>query len=241
MKLDTRLSEAETETVRGENETEEAWQERLDQARGKVVGVARQASETAASVRERIAEEIERARQSVMRNVHDMQDRVAEVSGQVSSAVKQAGSKVMEGGRTAQEAGGNLVSTVSENPLILGALAVGVGALAGILIPQSEQEAAALQGMATRVRGTARDVAQTVVDRGSEVANKALSAGQESARAQGLSGSTTVGQVLEDAQSGNLVRKVEGVAMDTLRSTETALRKTSQHRRASGDGSEVPS
>ena len=45
--LDRRLSDAEIGVVRTENETEETWRARLDAARGSVVGVAREAGETA--------------------------------------------------------------------------------------------------------------------------------------------------------------------------------------------------
>src|SRR5262249_17252831 len=103
MKFENQLSEAELQTPREENETEEAWQTRLDEARARVVGIAREASETAASFRQRIADAIAKARDSIRRNLHDMQDRVGETSAQIGTAVRQAGSKVMDGGRAARE------------------------------------------------------------------------------------------------------------------------------------------
>ena len=97
-------------------------------------------------------------------------------------------------------------------------------ALLGALIPQSEQEEAALGDVATKVRETARNAAQGVVDRGTEIAEQVLAAGQESASAHGLSADTSVGELIESARSGDLLDKVEGTARDTLQSTQTALR-----------------
>jgi hypothetical protein len=236
--LDRRLSDAELGVVRCENETEDAWRTRLDAARGSVVGVAREAGETADSFVHRIADAIGNAKQSVMRKVHDMQDRAADTSGQISAMAQQAGDKVTQGSQRAKEAGSKIISTMGDNPLLVGAVALGFGALLGALIPQSEPEEAALGDAATKIRETARDAAQDMVDRGTELAGQALTAGQKSASAHGLSGDTSVGELLESARSGELLNKVEGAARDTLKSTQAALRngqgaKDSQEREPS--------
>ena len=159
-----------------------------------------------------------------MGKVHDMQDRASDAGGQMSAMAQQAGDKVTQGSQRAKEAGSKIISTMGDNPLLLGAVALGFGALLGALIPQSEQEEAALGDAATKIRETARDAAQDMVDRGTELAGQVLTSGQKSASAHGLSGDTSVGELLESARSGELLNKVEGAARDTLQSAQAALR-----------------
>ncbi len=219
--LDRRLSQAEIGVVRSENETEEAWRTRLDAARGSVVGIAREAGETADSFMQRIADAVSNAKQSAMRKVHDMQGRASDTRGQISAMAQQAGDKVTQ---RAKEAGSKIISAMGDNPLLLGAVALGFGALLGALIPQSEQEEAALGDAATKIRETTRDAAQEIVDRGTELAGQVLTSGEKSASAHGLSGDTSVGELLESARSGELLNKVEGAARDTFQSAQAALR-----------------
>ncbi|MDY0883612.1 DUF3618 domain-containing protein [Dongia soli] len=223
--LDLRLSNAERDVVRRDNETDDAWRARVNDARAGVVGITREAAETAESFAQRITEAIEKGKESVMRNVHDVRDRAAE-AGERGSAIAQAASdKVMQGTQRAKEAGSHLITTIGDNPLLLGGLALGFGALLGALIPQSEQEEAALGDVAAKASRTARDAAQSVIGRGRETAEQVLSAGQRSASAHGLSGETSVGELIAGARSGELLDKVEDTARETLQSAETALRR----------------
>jgi hypothetical protein len=113
---------------------------------------------------------------------------------------------------------------MGDNPLLLGAVALGFGALLGALIPQSEQEEAALGDAATKIRETARDAAQDMVDRGTEIAGQVLTTGQKSASEHGLSGDTSVAELIACARSGELLDKVEGTTRNTLQSAQVALR-----------------
>jgi hypothetical protein len=221
--FDLRLSDAERGVVRQENETEDAWRARVDDARAGVVGIARDAAETAESFAQRIADAIARAKQGIMRNVHDVQDRAADVGERGSAIAQMAGDKVMAGTQRAKETGSHLIRTVGDNPLLLGTIALGVGALLGALIPQSEREEAALGDMAAKVRQTAKDAAQSVVNRGAETAEQVLATGQKSARAHGLSGETSVNELIAGARSGDLLDKVEDTARETLQSARAAL------------------
>ena len=142
----------------------------------------------------------------------------------MSAMAQQASDNVAQGRQRAKEAGSKLMGNMGDNPLLLGAFAVGFGALLGALIPQSEQEEAVLRDAAAKIRETARNAAQGVVDRGSEIADQVLAAGQKSASAHGLSDDTSVGELLDSARTGELLNKVEGAARDTLQSTQAALR-----------------
>jgi hypothetical protein len=68
--------------------------------------------------------------------------------------------------------GSNVLSMIADNPVLLGAIGLAVGALLGALVPHSEQEEAALGEMAGRARETARNLSQEVMDRGGQVAHE---------------------------------------------------------------------
>jgi hypothetical protein len=196
--LDTRLAEAEGSIKRGNDEPEHVWRDRLNAARGAVVGLAQQTGETAESFGQRITDEIDRARQYVRRGVHDAQDHAAAAIESVTGAANQVSDR-LTGGKGVKEAGGQLVAAVSGNPLLLGALALGLGALLGAVIPQSDTEEEALEGVAGKVRETARAVAHEAADRGAAVAGKLMEEAEASARDHGLSTDASPGEIVEQA------------------------------------------
>ena len=79
--------------------------------------------------------------------------------------------------------------------------------------------------MADKAREAARDLAQEAVDRGGKVAQQVLDAGRDSTRAHGLTGDKTVGSLVDEALSGDLVSNVGRVAKDLLRAGEDSFRK----------------
>jgi hypothetical protein len=64
-----------------------------------------------------------------------------------------------------------------------------------------------------------------VIDRTTETAEQVVAAGQRNASAHGLSGETSVSELVSGARSGDLFDKVEGTVQDTLQSAQTALRQ----------------
>ena len=130
-----------------------------------------------------------------------------------------------QGAQAVQQMGSNLFATISDNPVLLGVAALAVGALLGALIPQSEEEEAALGGMAGQVREAASSLAQEVVDRGGRAAQQVLEAGRDSAQARGLSGDTTIVDLAKKAGSGELIGNVKEVALDVLKAGDDAVRK----------------
>jgi hypothetical protein len=107
---------------------------------------------------------------------------------------------------------------------MLGAIGLAVGAVLGALVPQSEQEEAALGDVGRRAREGAGDLAQEVVDRGATVARGVLDAARDSASNHGLSGKSA-GHFVDEALKGNLVGSASGIAKDMLKAGETAVRK----------------
>ena len=228
-----RLRLAEQGVVRQQDEAEGVYTTRLDEARGHALGMTRQAQETAESFSQRIKGAVNAATQSVAQGAsaaaaavtqgtHDLRDRV---SGAAQSATGRAGGQLAYGGQAAQDLGGRLASTLSDNPVLLGALGLAAGALLGALVPQSREEENALGNIAGQVRDTARGAAQEAIDRGSRVAQAVVDAGRQSAGEQGLAGGTSVGGLVDAALSGKLAGSAGEVARDALRAGDEAVRK----------------
>jgi ElaB/YqjD/DUF883 family membrane-anchored ribosome-binding protein len=126
---------------------------------------------------------LERARDKVGETASQAQDRAGEVADQAQDRVSRLGEQARY---QAQRASGGFQRMLRENPLTVGALAVGVGAAVGLAVPQTGQE--------HEVMGEARDTlvekAQEKVDEAQQkvqrVAEEAQSAAQGEAENQGL-------------------------------------------------------
>lgn len=227
--LDTHIRRAEQEVVRQDDEAEAAYRARLDEARGKALGVARETQDTHESFGKRVQDALGAARQSLTQGAQGLSDRASDAISQVSAAAggaaHSAGGQLTHGGRAAQQMGSNLLSTITDNPVLLGAVGLAAGALLGALVPQSDQEEAALGGMAGQAREAARNMAQEAVDRSGKVAQQALDAAGDSARAHGLTGGKTVGDLADEVRSGDLADNVKQVAQDVLKAGDEAFRK----------------
>jgi hypothetical protein len=221
--LDTRLTEAERGIERRDDEPEVAWRDRLNAARGNVLGLAQEAGETAEGFGQRIADEIRKARQSIQRGIHDAQDHAAAAMGGVTDTANRVSDR-LTGGKGIKDASRQLATSISDNPLLLGTLALSVGALLGSVIPQSEKEQEALGGVAGTVRDTVRTAADEAIDRGTAVAEKAVAEAEAAATAHGLTrGSASERQRPErtaeaavDSGRGDLAASEEGVGNTTL-------------------------
>jgi vacuolar-type H+-ATPase subunit H len=223
--LTTRVRDAERGVVRQQDEAEHTYRDRLNEARGQAVGIARQAQETAESFGQRIQDTLSAAAQTVSQGAHDLRDRVGGAASQLGSSAQNASDQLARGSKTARQMGGNLVSTLSDSPVLLGALGLAAGALLGALVPQSDEEEAALGGIAGQARDTARSLAQEAADRSSQVAQAVLDAGSKSASEHGLTGEKSAGGLVDDALSGDLAGNVKQVAQDVLRAGDEAVRK----------------
>jgi hypothetical protein len=147
-----------------------------------------------------------------------------QAAGQLGGLAQSAGGQIASGKDAVQQLAGNLFGAMGDNPILLGAVGLTVGALLGALVPQSEAEEAALSGMAGTVRGTVTDVAQQVVDRGGDATKKLVEGARDSAQSRGLSGDMSVTEIVQKAGSGELLGSVKDVALDALRAGEGAVR-----------------
>ncbi len=242
-----RLRSAEQTVSRHPDEANHAYTERLDQARGQAMGLARHAQETTESFGQRIRDVLASAAQALGGGASGLRDQAGAAAGAAGNAVgslgaglrggvqaaggaaqgsvQWAGGALSQGGQSASAAGGNLLAALTDSPVLLGALGVAAGALLGALLPQSEQEGAALGGVAGQARDTVRGLAQQAVDGGTHVTQAVLDAGKESAGAHGLTGGRSVGQLVDAALSGDLAGEAKQAVTEILKAGDDAVRK----------------
>ncbi len=234
--MTARIRTAEQGVVRRHDEAEHDYAVRLEDARGQALGLARHQEDTSESFSQRIAHALNAAQQAVAGRAGDLRDGAGSAAGSLGSlasgfgqgmgnAAQRVGGAVTQGGHAAGQAGGSLVSSLAESPALLGALGLAAGALLGALVPQSEREEAALGQLAGQARDGARTLAQTAVDGGAHVAQAVLDKGRDSAKAHGLAGGASPGQLVDDALSGTLSGNAKQVAEDLLGAGESAIRK----------------
>jgi hypothetical protein len=189
--LSTRLRNAEAGVVRLEDEHPDVHASRVDDARGQVLGIARSASDTAASYGQRVKGAMASASQSLRETTHDM------TNGASRTVARQGGARGL-----------------ASNPVVLGSAAALVGLVAGALIPLSNSEENALRNVAGQLRTKGRAFAQDLTDRGAQVASDALGAVKDSAQAHGLTADKPIGELVGDLKSGELLGQVKQAAQE---------------------------
>ena len=223
--LDARIRFAEGQVVRTNDEDEDSYTARRHDARGKVLGVARGASDTAASYAQRLKDALSAGRDGARRTSHDLTRQAGNAYDRLSDTTAQSGAIFQKGTQTMAGSARDTLSSLASNPFALGAIAAVVGAVAGSLLPTLEQEEAALGATATKLRTAGRDLAQDVVNRGGRVASETLDAVKDSANAHGLTSDKPVGDVVADLKSGDLLGQVKEVAQETLKAGQDSANK----------------
>lgn len=237
-----RLREAEQRVTRTSGETESAFSSRMDEARGRALGLARHTQESAESFSSRIRDALasaQRAATDRAKNLADratgaaadtakgMKDRVGGAAGSMGGSARDALSGAADyAGRAVPQgahAGSEWLSTLTDSPILLGAIGLAAGAVLGALIPQSEMEEEALGGIAGQARRTASDLASEGRERGQHVAQAVMDKAKESAREQGLSTDQSVGETVDSVLHGDLAGRAKNVAQDVLRTGKEAV------------------
>lgn len=227
-----RVREAEQSVTRHPSEAEHTFSARLDEVRGEAIGLARHARETTDSFSQRIRDALEAAEQAVAGAANGL-------AGQATGAMSAAGNAADSLGASAQgamqsalgalsqggKAGGSLAGAITENPVLLGALGLAAGALLGALLPVSEQEEAALGGIAGQARDAATSLAQQGLESGKTVAQAVMDKGRTSADEHGLTSGKTAGEFVDAALSGELAGNTKAVIQDVLQTGEEAVRR----------------
>jgi Protein of unknown function (DUF3618) len=233
--FDEHLRTTDAAVVRRTEDDDVVYGGRLDEARANVLGVTRIEDESSQSFGRRVQDAISATKGSLSQAAQGLGDKanavkdtvtaaVGQATNQVGGMVHDAGDQVSSGVQAVQQISSNLFATMGDNPILLGGVGVMVGALLGSLVPQSEAEEAALSNLAGTVRSTATGMAQQVVDRGSEAAEKLVEGVRDSAETRGLSGDMSITDVVKKAGSGELLSSVKDVALDALKVGEEAIR-----------------
>jgi len=128
-------------------------------------------------------EALGRARDRVGESATQAQDRASEVASQAQDRV----SNLAEQARyQARRASGGFERMVRENPLAMGAVAIGAGAAVGLAIPQSTQEHEVMGEARDTFVEKAQEKAHEAQEKVQRVAEEAQSAAKEEASNQGL-------------------------------------------------------
>jgi ElaB/YqjD/DUF883 family membrane-anchored ribosome-binding protein len=135
-----------------------------------------------------------RARDKVGETASQAQDQAEQVAsqaqdkaGQVASQAQDRVSRLSDQARyQAQRASGGFQRMLQENPLTVGALAVGVGAAVGLAVPQTSQEHEVMGEARDTFVEKAQEKAEEAQQKVQQVAQEAQSAAQQEAENQGL-------------------------------------------------------
>ena len=195
--LATKAHRAGAQLQRETGEAEDAFQDRVDAARATVLGLTRDAGEAAESFRRRVTEAMSSGAERVRSVVSDMGESAGRLAerGQAAArdlydygAAATAGARDRAGSAMGQmrDMGGRTVDYVQEQPLLLGALGITVGAVIGLLVPSSRYERRVAGSLRDSLGETARQVAGDAGQRVARVASSVLDAAQDSARREGL-------------------------------------------------------
>jgi ElaB/YqjD/DUF883 family membrane-anchored ribosome-binding protein len=222
--LSARLRLAEDQVQRSEGEHDDAFNERLYVARGRVLGLERNPAEPSSSYGARITQALTSARQRLRETSHDAQAGLAD-------AVSGAGEQFERGAYTLHQRSRNMAqntrtsfASLKSNPLALGGLAAVAGLIVGSLLPTSEAEENALGSAAGKLKATGRDMAQDLADKGGQVVNQVLDTARDSASREGLTADKPIGETVAALKSGELVGSVKQVAADALEAGKGAAK-----------------
>ncbi|HTJ89875.1 MAG TPA: DUF3618 domain-containing protein [Acidocella sp.] len=179
-------------------ETEVPQPGRMGRAQDKAVEMGRQVQGAAAGIADQEQSAAAAGQQSFARGVDDLQAELADRAGQLSDMAQRAGGKLQQGAQSARQRGGTLVASIIDNPLVLGAMGLSVGAFLGLLVPKSEWEETALGDVAS----DAQETVQGMMDRAGRVVAETADQLRARSRTQGVDTGRSADDRADDAQSG---------------------------------------
>jgi len=164
--------------------------------------------DAARSAGDRISSAASSASDSASRYAHDARDAAYQAGRAGYRGASYAGERFSEYGRRAQR---GFLDTLQEEPLILGAVAVAIGAAIGAALPSTRTEDEWLGETRDRLRDEAMGYGRETLDKATNIAERAFQAGDEEAGRQGLK---------PEGQGDTLAEKVSavaGAAVDTAK------------------------
>ena len=216
-----------------DSEAEDTFQERIAAARGTVLGLTRDAGEAAAAFRERVEAAMGAAAERVRSLASGAGDTLSHFADRGQAAARDlydhghaaaSGMRDRASGAVGQmrDMGGRTVDYVQDQPLLLGALGITVGAVIGMLVPSTRYERRVVGSLRDSLGDTAREVAGEARQRVVRVAETVLESAQEASRREGLVG--TDGPKLASA-TRDRVADVAGRARNVVEETAAAGRE----------------
>lgn len=246
--LASRAHEAGSRLQRLENETSEAYEERVYTAKASVVGVSRSVGETFAAFRERVDHAIGAAGERFRQLGRQAANAASHLTGRGQAAAGGAydyGRSTARGAygygqsayagmrdgadyaaRRARDVGMRSVDYVQDRPLVLGALGLTVGAILGMLVPPTRYEREMLSGVRDTMRERAREAVREAGDRVARVAGEVVGTAQEASRREGLQ----VGDPRDHAahlrdQVADVAHRARNVVEETAHAAREAVRR----------------
>jgi hypothetical protein len=219
--LAIRAHEAGAALQRHPDEADSAFQERIHEARGTVLGLSRRAGEAADSFKQRVEDAMQAAASRVGSMMQGAADMAGNLAGRGQSAARDAYSYGSSAASGVRDMGSRSFDYVQERPLLLGALGLTVGAVIGMLVPSSRYERRLAGSVRRQIGETARDLASDARDRAMHVADAVLDTAHDAARREGL----TVPPGGIAAAARETVADVSGRARRVVEETASASRE----------------
>ncbi|MGE3717636.1 MAG: DUF3618 domain-containing protein [Bauldia sp.] len=209
--LHDRVQRAVNEVTHTAGETMEAFNERLHDARAKAMGLARDIGEEAEAFRDRVTGAFTDLSDKATAARSAMTEHMARFADSARTGIGNATHYVAD---TARKAEGRAEKFFNEQPLVVGAIGMAIGALAGALIPNTRRENELMAGAGKEIRREARAMAETAMETVEDTANRIASDIADVAEEEGV----TAGAARDAA--GNVIGKAERVAERALDAVE---------------------
>lgn len=236
-RLQSQVEAAARAVMRRDDESDAEFHERVQAARGKALGLVRDAQESSDGFGARISGALRSGRDKLSNIAGAATAAAGEMAAQAGDVLGvnngasapgqagggQAGVGQSGGGQSGGGQSGGMMSSLTGNAILLGAVGLGVGAVLGAVLPRFEFEEKALGDVADAARDTVKQTARDIVDRGGAAVQETLDAGLASARSHGLDTELTLGETARAATSGELLQNVTEVARETIEAGKNAL------------------
>lgn len=182
-----RIEAARTRVTREANETPSTYYSRLDTAYGEELGYTREAGEDDTTYRDRIRDGVETARA----RAEEARSRVQEAAREARRSARDLKRQAYQRAEALHSAGRDRADRLKhdardfheENPLVSGFIAMAAGALAGAILPTSQQERDALEPLAREAEKHGVNLAEQAREHGERLADKARAQGEKLADA----------------------------------------------------------
>lgn len=203
-----RAESAAASVRRSASETAEAFEARVHAAKGTALGISQNVGESIGAFGARIDDAMQSAKAGSQAAVDH---------------VRQTAASAVEGAR---DSAGRAAGYLQDQPLLLGALGVSVGALLAAVLPPSKAEDQLLGSLRDDLRDKAGEVAGAALAGGTRVATEAINAGSETARREGLTADNAGSAVSSVApQVANAAASARRVVEDSVAAGKQALER----------------